>query len=290
MLAARNSWSQDDLLKTLEKETPPREAAYLSSTFNSTRLINGHTVETRSRKVLEFVISHRFGTLNSGAYQFFGLDQAQIRLGLDYGITDRFNVGIGRSSYRKMLDGFMKYRLLQQGKESGQSPISAVLLASSTYETENSPDPNENRTTTERFSFVFQALMARKFNQKLSLQLMPTVVHRNFANDQTGPNTMFALGAGGRLKLTKRTSLNAEYYYRFMPGSTAGYFNSLAVGFDIETGGHVFQLHLTNSRGMIEKSFITDTTGDFFNGDIHLGFNISRSFQLGPKKTAPPKY
>lgn len=289
LLMARCGWSQDDLLNTLEKEAPTKPA-YLSSTFNSTRLINGHTVETRSGKVLDFIISHRFGRLNSGAYQFFGLDEAQIRLGLDYGITDRLNVGIGRSSYRKMLDGFFKYKLLRQGKETGQSPVSAVLFASTAYEAEKSPDPDENRSTIERMSYVVQALVARKFNHRLSLQLTPTLVQRNYVKEQTGPNTLFVLGAGGRLKLTKRTSLNAEYYYRFLPGATAGYYNSLAVGFDIETGGHVFQFHLTNSRGMIEKSFITDTTGDFLNGDIHLGFNISRSFQLGSKKAPPAGY
>ena len=192
-----------------------------------------------------------------------------------------------------MLDGFLKYKLLRQGKGAGQSPISAVLFASTAYEDEKSPDPSENRNTAERMSYVAQALVARKFSHRLSLQLVPTIVQRNYVKDQTGPNTLFALGAGGRLKLTKRTSLNAEYYYRFLPGlpgSTAGYYNSLAVGFDIETGGHVFQFHLTNSRGMIEKSFITDTTGDFFKGDIHLGFNISRSFQLGSKKAAPATY
>jgi len=289
LLMARFGWAQDDLLNTLEKAAPTK-STYLSSTFNSTRLINGHTVETSNRKVLDFIISHRFGRLNSGAYQFFGLDEAQIRLGLDYGITDRLNVGIGRSSYRKMLDGFVKYKVLRQGKEAGQSPVSAVLFASTVYEDERSPDPNENRPTIERMSYVAQALVARKFNHRLSLQLMPTVVRRNYVKDQTGPNTLFVLGTGGRLKLTKRTSLNAEYYYRFLPGTTAGYYNSLAIGFDIETGGHVFQFHLTNSRGMIEKSFITDTTGNFFRGDIHLGFNISRSFELGSKKAAPLNY
>jgi hypothetical protein len=204
LLIARFGWSQDDLLNTLEKETS-KGPAYLSSTFNSTRLINGHTVETCNGKVLDFIISHRFGRLNSGAYSFFGLDEAQIRLGLDYGITDRLNVGIGRSSYRKMLDGFLKYKLLRQGKDAGQSPVSAVLFAGTAYEDERSPDPNENRPTMERMSYVAQALVARKFNHRLSLQLMPTMVHRNYVKDQIAPNTLFALGAGGRLKLTKRT-------------------------------------------------------------------------------------
>jgi hypothetical protein len=284
LFAAQPSRAQDDLMKALEEKTATSGPVYTTGTFKGTRLINGHTVETRGKKVLDFIISHRFGTLNSGAYHFFGLDQAYIRLGLDYGITDRLNVGIGRSSYQKTFDGFVKYKILQQSTDVKAVPFSAVLFLSSAYQSENSVDPNENRSANDRMAYVSQLLLARKFSQKLSLQLMPTVVHRNFVKDLTGPNTMVALGVGGRYKLTKRTSLNAEYYYRFLPGTTQGYYNSLALGVDIETGGHVFQFHLTNSRGMIERAFITDTTGDFFAGDIHLGFNISRTFQLGKKK------
>ncbi|MES2733235.1 MAG: DUF5777 family beta-barrel protein [Bacteroidota bacterium] len=287
LLVSQVIWAQDELLNTLEKQATPQGPAYVSGTFKSTRLINGHTIEMRNSQVLEFVISHRFGTLNSGAYQFFGLDQAYIRLGLDYGITNRLNVGIGRSSSQKVVDGFVKYKVLRQSNGEKVMPVSLVLFASMAYSAENSADPAENRPTVERLTYVYQALVARKISQRISLQLMPTLIHRNFAKIITGPTNLFALGVGGRYKLTKRTALSAEYYYRFLPKETPGSYNSLAIGFDIETGGHVFQLHLTNSQGMIEKAFVTETKGDFFKGDIHLGFNISRSFNLGKKKVVP---
>ena len=162
-------------------------------------------------------------------------------------------------------------------------PVSLTLFSSTAYISEKSADPNENYPTKDRLAYTVQAMVARKMGP-LSLQLMPTLVHRNFVNTSSGQNTLFALGVSGRYKLTKRTALSAEYYYRFLSEDTPGYYNSLAIGFDIETGGHVFQLHLTNSRGMIERAFITETVGDFFDGDIHLGFNISRSFNLGPRK------
>ncbi len=288
-LLTRQAWAQDDLMNLLNKETPPAGPDYTIGTFKSTRLINGHSVETRAKNVLEFVISHRFGTLNSTAYQFFGLDDAEIRLGLDYGVTDRLNIGFGRNSFQKTFDGFVKYKILRQASGTRNTPISVVLFASVAATSLRSPDFPENAVFSDRLAFVYQGLIARKLSQRVSLQLSPTWVHRNLVLNPAERNDIFALGIGGRYKLTKRVALNVEYYYHVSESSSL-YYNSLALGFDIETGGHVFQLHFTNSRGMIEKAFITETTGDFFNGNIHLGFNISRSFNLGKKQERPAGY
>jgi len=288
-LLTHQAWAQDDLMNLLNKETPPPGPEYTIGTFKSTRLINGHSVETRAKNVLEFVISHRFGTLNSTAYQFFGLDDAEIRLGLDYGVTDRLNIGFGRNSFQKTFDGFVKYKILRQASGASNVPVSVVLFASMAINSLHSPDFPENTVFSDRLAFVYQGLIARKLSQKVSLQLSPTWVHRNFVLDPAERNDIFALGIGGRYKLTKRVALNIEYYYQ-VSDTPSDYYNSLAVGFDIETGGHVFQLHFTNSRGMIEKAFITETTGNFFKGDIHFGFNISRSFNLGKKQEKPAGY
>ncbi|WP_324675907.1 DUF5777 family beta-barrel protein [Hymenobacter sp. GOD-10R] len=274
--------AQDDLLKTLEAQvTDSARAEYVQATFKGTRIINGQSVETPGAGTMVFLISHRFGMLNSGAYNFFGLDQATIRLGLEYGINDRLTVGVGRSSLEKTYDGFVKYRALRQSTGSRAMPVSVTLFASSALTSLKFPD--QERPTDSRFAYTYQALIARKFSPSLSLQLMPTLVHRNFVDTRAEQNDVYALGIAGRQKLTKRVALTAEYYY-LLPGATADRFrNSLAVGFDIETGGHVFQLHFTNSQGMIEKFFIPQTTGRWLDGDIYFGFNISRVFTLKSK-------
>lgn len=276
LLAYQPVQGQDDLLEKLQQQDTV-ENGYTIATFKSTRLINGHTVKTRSRRVLDFIISHRFGRLNSGAYNLFGLDEANIRLGLDYGLTDRLNIGIGRSSFEKVYDGFVKYKFLQQQSGAGAMPVTAVAFASAAVTTLKSLNDlsYSNRTT-----YAWQLLLARKFSEHLSMQLMPSLIHRNLSLSEADPNDIFALGAGGRFKLSKTIAINLEYYYQFNQPISQPVYNSLAIGIDIETGGHVFQLHLTNSRAMQEKGFITQTTGDMFNGDIHFGFNISRVFQL----------
>jgi hypothetical protein len=273
MLAACPVAAQEELLNILKQSEQKEGPTLTDATFKSTRLINGHTIETRRRGVLDVIISHRFGRLNSGPYELFGLDEANIRLGLDYGISDRFNLGIGRSSFEKVYDGFFKYKLMRQGT----MPLSGVVFSSIALKSLRSPlDLN----LTNRISYTWQLLFARKFSERLSLQLMPTLVHRNLSLTEADHNDIWAFGAGGRYKISKRLALNAEYYYLFQHPLPEPNHNSLSVGLDIETGGHVFQLHLTNSRAMQEKGFITQTSGDLFKGDIHLGFNISRVFQF----------
>jgi hypothetical protein len=266
--------AQDDLLEELEQIAPDWDEN-VESTFKGTRLINGQSVETRKQGVLEFVINHRFGNLNSGAYEFFGLDEANIRLALEYGITDRLYIGLGRSSFEKTFDGFYKYRLLQQ-KTSG-APLSITWFNSMTIETFKRVD--DEREFIDRLTYTFQPLLARKFSPAVSLQLMPTYVHYNTITATENGNDLFSCGVGGRVKISKRVTINAEYYYQFNRLFDDSH-NALAIGFDIETGGHVFQLLFTNSRAMVEKGFIHETTGDFFDGDIRFGFNISRAFQL----------
>lgn len=269
--------AQDDLMDLLEANTEERQQ-YTEATFKGSRLINGHTVETRKRGELEFLISHRFGRLNSGAYEFFGLDAANIRLGLEYGVADVLTLGVGRNSFEKTYDGFFKLKLLRQQSGKRFMPVSVVSLTSAAIKTIAGSEPDEYPDIASRLYYTQQLLIARKFGSNVSLQLMPTLVHRNRILESEGQNDVLAMGVGGRVKLTQRVSLNGEYYYRYDVAENDELFNSVAIGFDLETGGHVFQLHLTNSRAMIEKGFITETNGNFFAGDIHFGFNVSRVF------------
>ncbi|MEL7162008.1 MAG: DUF5777 family beta-barrel protein, partial [Bacteroidota bacterium] len=267
--------AQDDLLDLLEEATP-EETNLTPATFKGSRLINGHTVMTRRKGSLEFLIAHRFGRLNSGAYELFGLDNANVRFGIDYGFTDRLTAGFGRNSFEKTYDVFAKYALLRQATGKQSVPVSVTAFASAAVKTLRPIDPNTEVPFTDRLAYTYQLLIGRKMSPKLSLQLMPTLVHFNVVPGDR-ENDLLALGLGGRYLLTKRLSVNAEYYYRAGERELDTY-DALAIGIDLETGGHVFQLQFTNSRSMIEKGFVRETTGNFFDGDVHFGFNITRTF------------
>lgn len=255
----------------------------VSETFKGTRIANGHSVETRKEGILEFLITHRFGTLNSGSYNFWGLDEANIRLALEYAVLDDLTLALGRSSYEKTYDGYAKYRLFHQQTGEKNFPLSVTLFGSAAAKTLKDYDPENKPSFADRLTYTSQILIARKISPSFSLQLSPTYIHFNVVPTAEDPNDIFALGIGTRIKVSKRMAINAEYYYNFNEFKSFETFNSLAIGVEFETGGHVFQLVFTNSRPMIEKGFITETTGDFFDGDIHFGFNISRAFQV--KKT-----
>ncbi len=273
------------LLDVLEEDAEP-VVNYTFATFKTTRLLTGHSVETNSAKELYFIIGHRFGRVNGGLQQFFGLDNATIRLGLEYGITDRLGVGVGRNSFEKTFDGFVKYKLLRQKSGAENFPFTATLFASTAIRTDPWRFPERENYFTSRMYYSFQVLLARKFSEGFSLQLAPTLIHRNLVETPQDANDVFAVGVGARQKITPSLSVNAEYYY-VLPGQIESPINgepvrnSLSVGVDIETGGHVFQLHATNSRGMIERMFVAESTGNWLDGDIHFGFNISRVFSLG---------
>jgi opacity protein-like surface antigen len=253
---------------------------YTTASFKANRVINLHSLENTARGVLDFRINHRFGFLNTGLYELFGLDRASVRLGFDLGVTDNFQIGIGRSGFEKTLDGYMKYRILRQSSGKKNMPITLSILATGGIRTERWSRIDVEYPFYARLNYAFQAIVGRKFSENFSLQLSPTIVHRNLVRTRAEANTVMALGTGFRYKLTKRVTFNGEYIY-VLPNQLAdGFNNSLSIGFDIETGGHVFQLHFTNSTPMIEHAFITQTTGDWMQGGIHFGFNISRVFTL----------
>lgn len=272
-----------DLEAILEEESSDTTLV-VASTFNGTRLLNGHSVETRKNGVLEFLISHRFGRINSGFDQLFGLDESNIRFGFEYAFNDNVTLALGRSSFEKTFDGYIKYRLVHQRAGVKPFPLSITLFGSSTAKTIKDYAPGNKPSFSERLTYTGQVLIASKVDQNLSLQFMPTFVHFNTVPESNDPHDMVALGFGTRIKISKRVSINAEYYYNLNPFESIDVKNSIAFGVDIETGGHIFQIILGNSVSMIEKGFIAETTGSFFNGDIHFGFNISRAFQIKKPK------
>lgn len=275
------SAQDDDLLSLLgEEET----TEYATASFKTNRVINLHSLESTARGVLDIKISHRFGMLNGGLYELFGLDAASIRIGGDYGITDRITIGGGRSSYEKTYDGFIKYKVLRQSKGKHNMPITAALLATTAIQTLKWQDPDRDNYFSSRLYYTFQAIIGRKFSDNLSLQISPTLVHRNLVKTTEEKNDVYAIGAAGRVKISKRVAINAEYVYVLPNQILSDYQNMLSIGFDIETGGHVFQLQFSNATSMIEKGFVAETVGNWADGGIHFGFNISRVFTVAKPK------
>ncbi len=272
------SSAQDDLLSMLGNDNEPVFAKY---TFKGTKIVNGQSVELPAEGVLQFLIQHRFGALNSGAYNLYGLDNSQVRMGFEYGLQDWFMLGVGRSSALKIIDANAKVRFLRQVKGERNFPFTVVLNSSMYIKQYRSEEANlESFLFSNQLSYTSQLLVARKISRNLSLQFTPTLVHYNLVKKATESNDKLSLGIGGRQKLTKRMSLNAECFLQLNDKVNN---NVMSLGLDIETGGHVFQFHLSNSPAMVEPAFINETTGSWENGDLYFGFNISRVFTLKKK-------
>ncbi|HTR31372.1 MAG TPA: DUF5777 family beta-barrel protein [Puia sp.] len=256
--------------------------SYVMGTFKAEHIVNLQTVESPASGNLNFVIQHRFGTLNSGSYNFFGLDNATLRLGLDYGITDDLSVGVGRSSYLKTFDGYVKYKFLKQNEGAG-IPVTVAVIGTITDFTQHVTD-EVFLNTSDRTAYSAELLIARKFGRRLSVQVSPAYLHYNFVPTPQDKNDVIAVGLGGRFKFTNRMSIDAEY--DVVPKNqivSYAVHNSFSLGWDIETGGHVFQLVFTNSQSIVPTQFLTQTTGTWGKGDIYFGFNISRNFNLKKK-------
>lgn len=282
------AYGQDDLMKELDAMAE-KKTEYVTATFKGTRLINLHTIETLRKGSLDFRISHRFGDIGSGSKNLWGLDgPATLRLGFDYSITDRLVIGLGRTSYQKYFDGFLKYKFIRQATNGPWFSLVGITSANRTSDT----DPNKQITgvdryehASSRYAYMTQILLARKFNSKLSLQLAPTLIHYNMVTRANDKNDMVAMGISGRYKITKSLAITGEYIARLTKYTPDNSFKDvLSIGLDIETGGHVFQLFFTNASAINEVQFIPYTTSSWKGQGFRFGFNISRVFQFGKAK------
>lgn len=255
----------------------------ITATFKSSRVVNGQSIENVGVGVLDFKILHRFGAINQGGYELFGIDQATMRMGLDYGLSNRLMFGVGRSTYQKQYDGFIKYKLLQQQTGLKEIPVGISLVSTMIYKSlRSAPNAQYLEYNTDKITYAHQLLIARKFNDYFSLQITPTIIHYNLVESSKMPNDFKSLGISMRQRISKRVNITGEYFYRI--DKIAGYHDPLTFGLDIETGGHVFQLHVTNSTGMTERTFINETSGSWSNKDIRFGFNLVRAFTLKKPK------
>ena len=265
-------FAQDDLFDLINDE--PEKVEYVEYAFKGTRVANAQSLEIPKPKVLQFMIQHRFGSIENGFYDLFGTDEAVVRYDLKYGFNDFFSIGVGRSGIKKTYDIFSKIKLMRQKSGQRGTPFTLAVFSKAEIQT-----VIKKMDFTDRLTFDIQALIARKFSRSLSLQVMPTLIHRNMVETEGDMHDMFSLGFGGRMKLTKRASINFD---TFFPIGNRGdsYRQGWGIGFDIETGGHVFQLMVTNAQGSYESEYIENAKGTVDGYDIYLGFNISRVFSL----------
>lgn len=290
--------AQDDLSDIVNQSTQSEASDVVMATFKGLRIINAQTNETAKKHNLQFNIQHRFGDIGGtggGFHTFYGLDQApDIRFSFDYGLSDRLQLGVGHSKglepYRELFDANIKHRLLRQTTDD-KMPLAITLygvLAGTARKSssDSTSDSYFENDFSHRFSYVSQAIIARKFTSGFSFELIPTWVHRNYVTFDN-ENDLFFLGAGLRMKFSKRIALIADYYYDFRDGKDASgnkiFYDPLSVGIEIETGGHVFQLLFTNSTGLLENSYLPFTRSNWLDGQFRWGFNLTRNFVIGGK-------
>ena len=272
--------AQEAMMNLINKDAKP-VTDYTSATFKTTRVVIGQSCEIAPTGNLILVFSHHFGSLNSGYENLYGLKQSQVRLGLEYGVTKWLGLGVGLNTLQNTWDGFANFKILRQSKGAKKMPFTLTIFGSTAIYTTKWADPTRTNYFTSRISYATQVILARKFGERFSFQIAPTYVHVNLVPSYDDHNNIFALGAGGRFKISQRVSVNAEYYYLFPKQirSTPAY-STFSAGVDIETGGHVFQIFLTNANGENMETIVTQTTGTWWNGNIFLGFNISRIFTV----------
>ena len=282
---------EPDLLSMVDDGSQKKQKEFATSTFKSTRNINFHTTEILGRRCLDFRISHRFGPLNSGANNAWGIDgPANLMLSLEYSHTGRWMVGISRCIENKTAEGFFKWKFIRQAKHGW--PVNITYFGGIYHTFQKDPLLGEPvkfyNNVADRLSFVHEIIISRKITPWLSIQVAPAYVHYNLSGDANGlsKNDLFALAGVIRAKYNKRQAIIFEYAYRFNTNYAAAgtkYYNSMGIGWEVETGGHVFQIFFTNSYGIFENSYLMTTNTSWKTSGVRIGFNITRVFALSKK-------
>lgn len=266
--------AQDDLFNEIDTDSVGDQ--YATAAFKGLKVVNFESTKLVAKQELTLIVSHRFGSIENGIDTFFGLDDAVTRINFVYGITDAINIGFSRSSFQKIYEASAKYRLVRQ-KDDG-FPFTIVgfnsILINTALEKENLP----KLEFSDRLGYTAQVIISKKVSSKLSLEIAPTFFHDNFVAYDEQHNSQYAIGFGGRQKLGKRWSINLDYGLHLNRADNSPFKNPLSIGFDLETGGHVFQMHFSNAQAMNTNGFLGQATGDWSDGDIYFGFNLSRVF------------
>jgi len=265
------TFAQDDLLAGLDS-VPANQP--VESAFKAMKIVNLESTKLAAKKDFYFIVAHRFGSVKDGFEGFFGLDNAVTQIKFLYGFADWFTAAVGRSEQAYDVSG--KIRIAQQTQNG--LPVSIVSFNSLAFNNQLKESNYPKMNFENRMIYLTQVLISRKFSERLSLELAPTFFHENFVIEDNQDNSQLAIGMGGRYKFAKRWSVNVDYAVHTNRASNSQFHNPLSVGVDLETGGHVFQMHFTNSQGIHEAGFLGQTTGDWGEGDIFFGFNLVRVF------------
>jgi hypothetical protein len=282
LLSFQQMKAQDDLLSLVGQDKPKKERVKYA--FKSPRVINNHSMEFLNPGTMDFRILHRFGPLDQGYKNFYGFDQANMRIGLDFGLLQNLMVGIGRSNVKKEVDGYFKYAPIRQSTGPGSFPVTIALVAGMTMNTSPWQDPARKNFYTSRLAYYFETVIGRKFSDKFTFQVSPIVVHNNIVAYESQSNDIYALAFGARMKISQRVAITADYSHNFNGLVKGVTYDPASIGLDIETGGHVFQLHFSNAVGMNERAFLMETTNSWAKKQMRFGFNLSRVFQISKKK------
>lgn len=267
-------FSQEDLLD--EIDTDSTGAQHVTAAFKGLKIVNFESTKLVAKKEFTLIVSHRFGSLKNGIDTFFGLDEAVTRLNFVYGISDAINIGVSRSSFLKIYEASIKYRLIRQ--EENGFPFTVVGYNTILVNTGLDKIDLPLIKFKHRLGYTAQLLISRKIDTNFSVELAPTFFHDNYVSVNEQDNSQFALGLGGRYKLSKRWSVNADYGLHLNRADNSPFKNPLSIGIDLETGGHVFQMHFSNAQAMNTNGFLGQGNGDWSDGDIFFGFNLSRRF------------
>jgi len=282
-----HSTNAQDLLDKLNKEFQDKPV-YEIATFKTTRIGLGHSIETRKKGALEISLYNRYWNIPNFEGQRFLADVVSTRFGLDYAFSDNFTLGLGYTNHDEIFDGFIKYKLINQKKGSQKTPISITLFQGFSHRKLSNEYSDLysviNTTSSDKYAFTSQVLIARKFNRNLSLQVTPTFIHRTADSQNNDPQSHFAVGLGGRHKISQHAAIVSEYYYVANPIESVDTYNVFMVGVNWELSHLMLQFHMTNARSFPEDTFITQTTNNFNakDGNFHFGFNAT--FVLHTKK------
>ena len=265
---------QNDTIATVSEDSiaPVKEVEYERAAFESTSLIENQTDRVYSKGTIEMIMNHRFGVV-TGTNDLIGIwAPANIRLAVNYSITDRITVGFGTTKDYRLQDFCLKTALLKQTVD-GKMPVSITYYGNATV----SALPKENfYHTSDRWSFFNQIIIAKRFSKMFSLQLAPSYSHYNVV-DAPMSNDLFAIQFGGRAKVTSTMSILLDVNQPITSQENVPK-SGFSVGTEFSTVGHTFQIFVSNYRGIINQQSNMFNQNDFFEGDFAIGFNISRTW------------
>lgn len=271
VLASGLASAQEDLLKDIDTLKTNPEVS--QPAFKALQIVTGQSTKLSAKNEWYIVVAHRFGDISTGFKNFFGLDDASTKLGVIYGVTDGISVSLSRETNQKTFEGAVKYKLI---KQTETSPVDVVGYNVMALNTDLDKDNYPYLKFGDRLAYLTQVLISRRFNDKFSLQLTPSFIHKNLYDPAIEDKNQFLTGLGGRYKISKRISVNAEYFVNF--DNHSFYKNPLSLGMDIETGGHVFQLLFSNSQINSDIGYLSNAVGKWGKGQIFFGFNLYRVF------------